>query len=634
MLRMTPVLLALETISKQYSERPLLQNVTLSINANERIGIVGTNGSGKTTLLRIIAGVEQPDAGRVNTMRNLRMAYLPQNPALTPQLSVLAQIFQADTPLLRLVRSYEEASSALSHAPDNLALQNQLTIVVEQMNAADAWGIEQQARTILTKLGISDLEARVGDLSGGLRKRVALASALINPTDLLILDEPTNHIDTATIAWLEEFLARSNMALLLVTHDRYVLERVCQRIVEVDSGSLYTYPGSYRRFLELKAERLGQVASEESRRKTILKKEMVWLQRGARARTTKQQARIDRIELMQAAAPESQRGPVEIGSLTRRLGKKVIELRAVSKSYGQQLLIRDLTLSIGAGDRVGILGPNGSGKTTLLNMIAGQIAPDTGTIELGETVHLTYYDQESGGLDESLRMIDYIKAGAELVQTAEGALLTAAQMLERFLFAPSSHYTQIARLSGGERRRLYLLRKLIDAPNVLLLDEPTNDLDIQTLTVLEDYLDTFAGTVIVVSHDRYFLDRIAERTLAFADGVVTEYPGGYSAYAEAITRRDMVAEAPARAKPKPASTPPSQARPRKLSFAERKELHDLEQRIGQLEAEQANLAAQIAATSSDYQLIQRLSTQLEQVTQALDSAVERWSVLAEIAEAS
>jgi ATP-binding cassette subfamily F protein uup len=558
---------------------------------------------------------------------------LPQNPILDPELSVIAQIFQVDTPALRLVRAYEQIVDELTRVPDDPLKQNRLSVLVEQMNAIDAWGVEQQARSILTKLGITDLYARVGDLSGGLRKRVAMASALINPADLLILDEPTNHIDTATIAWLEEFLARSTMALLLVTHDRYVLDTVCQRIVEIDTGKLYSYPGSYGRFLELKAERLNQVASEESRRKTILKKEMIWLQRGARARTTKQQARIDRIETMQAVAPEAQRGPIEIDSLARRLGKKVIEVRNVSKSYGSRTLIAGLNLSIGAGDRVGIIGLNGNGKTTLLNMIAGRITPDAGMIEIGETVHLTYYDQESTGLDESLRVIDYIKAGAELVQTSEGALLTAAQMLERFLFLPSSHYSLIGTLSGGERRRLYLLRKLIDAPNVLLLDEPTNDLDIQTLTVLEDYLDGFAGTVVVVSHDRYFLDRTVDRTLAFEDNTITEYPGGYSAYAAAVARRESEATATAaRPKPKPVNAPPPTQRPRRLSFAETKELHELERKVSELEAEQASLAAQMNAAATDYQVLQQISSQLEQVVAALDTTFERWAVLAEIAE--
>jgi ATP-binding cassette subfamily F protein uup len=594
---------------------------------------VGVNGSGKTTLLRIAAGVELPDTGRVVLARNLRVAYLPQNPPLNPELTVLAQLFHDDTPALRLVRAYEEVSDALAHTPDDPVLQARLTTLIGQIDAAHAWDTEQAARTILSKLGITDLHARVGDLSGGQRKRVAMASALINPADLLILDEPTNHIDTDTIAWLEEFLSRSTMALLLVTHDRYFLDQICQRIVEVDTGKLYSYPGAYTRFLELNAERFDQQVAEESRRQTILRKEMAWLRRGARARTTKQQARIDRIDVLQAAAPEAQRGALEIGSVGRRLGKKVIEIQNLAKSYGARSLVAGLNLSIGAGDRVGIIGPNGSGKTTLLNMIAGRMTPDSGTVTLGETVHMTYYDQESTGLNETLRVIDYIKAGAELVQTEEGSLLTSAQMLERFLFRPSAHYSLIGTLSGGERRRLYLLRKLMEAPNVLLLDEPTNDLDIQTLNVLEDYLDTFAGTVIVVSHDRYFLDRTVERTLAFEDGQVNEYPGGYTAYAEAVARRAALAEEVVRAKPKPTTPAPAVTpRQRRLTFAETREYVQLEGRIAQLEAEQASLNSQINSASNDYQAIQRLSTRLDQVTHELEAAFERWAFLAEIAE--
>ncbi|HEU5090731.1 MAG TPA: ABC-F family ATP-binding cassette domain-containing protein, partial [Roseiflexaceae bacterium] len=467
----------------------------------------------------------------------------------------------------------------------------------------------------------------------GQRKRVAMAAALINPADLLILDEPTNHIDTATVAWLEEFLGRTTAALLLVTHDRYFLDRICQRIVEVDNGRLYSYPGSYSRFVELKAERQAQQVSDEARRQTILKKELAWLRRGARARTTKQQARIDRIDAMQADTPDAARGAVEISSVSRRLGKKVIDLNGVSKRYGDQQLIHNLTLSIGAGDRIGIIGPNGSGKTTLLNIIAGRVAPDSGTVEVGATVHMTVYDQESVELDTSMRVLEYVKDAAEVVETSDGSLITAAQMLERFLFPSAQHYSLIEKLSGGERRRLYLARKLMEAPNVLLLDEPTNDLDIQTLAVLEDYLDTFAGTVIAVSHDRYFLDRVAERTLAFENGEVREYPGGYSVYAEALAEREAARAAAAPPKPKPAAAPKPE-RPRRLTGAEQREMRELERAIAKLEQEQAILGDQINAAGGDYQALQRLSAELERIEAQLAGAFDRWAELAEIAEGS
>jgi ATP-binding cassette subfamily F protein uup len=650
-------ILSLEAIHKQFADRPLLDGVTLGIDAGERIGVVGVNGSGKTTLLRIVAEAESADSGRVSMARDLRVAYLPQNPALDAELTVIEQIFRGDAPEIRLLREYERAAAALAHTPGDTELQQTMASLVARMDAADTWALENDARTILARLGITELSARVGDLSGGQRKRVALAGTLIVPADLLILDEPTNHIDIDTIAWLETFLARSTAALLLVTHDRYFLDRVVGRIVEVDSAKLYSYPGNYSRFLELKAERAEKQVYDEARRQTILRKELIWLRRGAQARTTKQQARIDRIATMQAAKPEAAAGTLEIAAVSRRIGKRVIDLTGVSKRFPStssghgdaKTLLRDLTLSIGPRDRVGIIGPNGSGKSTLLNMIAGRITPDSGTIAIGETVHMSYYDQESAELDESQRVIDYIKEGAELIGDGQGTLITAAQMLERFLFPAAAHYTPIGRLSGGERRRLYLLRKLMGAPNVLLLDEPTNDLDIQTLALLEDYLDEpesrndegFSGAVIVVSHDRYFLDRTVSRILAFeGDGAVVEYPGGYSAYAEAqvlIEQAKAEIAKPKRVEQKPANPPPSSlpaTKPRKLTFKETRELAGLEGRIAALEAEQGALEAQINTSSGDYQALLRLTAELERISAELEAAVERWGALAEIAEGS
>ena len=633
-------ILTLESITKQFADRPLLEGVSLGVEAGERVGLVGVNGSGKTTLLRIVAGAEQADSGRVTLARGLRVAFLPQNPALDPDLTVIEQIFRGDAPEIRLLRAYEQAAAQLAHAPDDRRLQAAVADLIDRMDAAGAWGLESDARTILGRLGVDELDAPVGRLSGGQRKRVAMARALILPADLLILDEPTNHIDVDTIAWLESFLARSTAALLMVTHDRYFLDRVAGRIVEIDRGRLYSYPGNYSRFLELKAERAERQAADEARRQTILRKELVWLQRGAQARTTKQQARIDRIEVMRADAPEAQAAALEISVIARRIGKRVIELRGVGKRYGERPLVRDLTLSVEPRDRLGIIGPNGSGKTTLLNMIAGRASPDTGAVVVGETVHIAYYDQESAELDDSQRVIDYVKEGAELVQTGSGATISAAQMLERFLFAPASHYTPIARLSGGERRRLYLLRTLMAAPNVLLLDEPTNDLDIQTLAVLEDYLDDFAGALIVVSHDRYFLDRTVGRLLVFeGGGAVVEYPGAYSAYAEIRSKAagsQVAGSSVDRSKQKPANTQPSNvlAPPRKLSFKEARELQELEARIAALEAEQSAIEARINAESGDYQALLRLTADLQRVGADLEVAVERWAALAEIAEAT
>src|SRR5262245_7242328 len=440
------IVLSLESIAKQYADRPLLEGVTLALEAGERVGVVGVNGSGKTTLLRIAAGAETHDAGRLSRARDLRLAYLPQNPALDGELTAIEQIFRGDTPEMQLLRDYEQAAEALARAPGDTTLQEQVAALVARMDAAGAWGLENDARTILSRLGIADLTGRrIAELSGGQRKRVAMAAALVAPADLLILDEPTNHIDVATVAWLESFLMRTSAALLLVTHDRYFLDRVVGRVVELDGGKLYSYPGNYGRFLELKAERANQQVVDEARRQTILKKELAWLRRGAQARTTKQQARIDRIAEMQAAAPEAARGEIELSPAARRLGKRVIELKSVDKRYGDQLLIRDLSLTLAPRDRLGIIGPNGSGKTTLLKLLAGRVAPDAGAIDTGATVHIAYYDQESAGLDETQRAIDYVKEGAELVHTGAGVLISAAQMLERFLFPATMHYTPIAR---------------------------------------------------------------------------------------------------------------------------------------------------------------------------------------------
>jgi ATP-binding cassette subfamily F protein uup len=627
---MAPIILTLDTITRQYAEAPLLDGVSLAIEAGQRIGVVGVNGSGKTTLLKIAAGVEPPDSGRITTARGLRIAYLPQNPELDPHLSVIDQLFRGDTPEMRLLHDHAAVTTALAADPSDAALQRRAAELVEAIDAHDAWALEHAARSILSRLGITDLGAPTGALSGGQRRRVAMAAALINPVDLLILDEPTNQIDTVTIAWLEEYLQRMRAALLLVTHDRYFLDRVVERIVEVENGKLYSYPGAYARFLELKAERLAQQASDEQRRQTILRRELAWLRRGAQARTTKQQARIDRIDTLRAEPAPQERGALEISVASRRLGKKVIELQGVGKSFGERTLFGNISLSVAPRDRIGIIGPNGSGKSTLLNLIAGRLTPDTGAIEYGETVHLGYYDQEAAGLDDTQRAIDYVREGAEILRTGDGGLATAAQMLERFLFPSSAHYTPIGRLSGGERRRLYLLRILIDAPNVLLLDEPTNDLDIQTLTVLEEYLETFAGALIVVSHDRYFLDRAVERTLAFEEGVITEYPGGYQAYAEAVARRAPPADA-APTKPKPAAAREEPAR-RRLSFKEARELRDLEGRIAALEAQQAQLEEEIAAGNADYQALTHMSHELTRVGAELEAAFERWAELAEIAE--
>lgn len=631
-------ILSLESVSKQYGENPLFTDVTFGIERGEHVGVIGVNGSGKTTLLRIAAGVEDPDSGRVTRMSGIRVAYLPQNPNLDPDMSVFDAVFAGESPMTQLLREYEQISAALARTPNDSALLDRLNELAPHMDARNAWEAETAARTILSQLGLAnDIDKRLGALSGGQRRRAAMAQALIEQPDVIVLDEPTNHIDTDTIAWLEGYLARMNSALFLVTHDRYFLDRVVSRMIELDRGRVFTYAGNYAGFLEQKAAREERAVAAEEARQNLLRKELAWLRRGARARTTKQKAHVQRVHDLMEQRSDASQGTVDIDVAgARRIGKRVIELRHVSKRYADRTLIDDFSLEVSAADRIGIIGPNSSGKSTLLNIIAGSVATDSGAAVRGETVHLAYYDQESAALDESQRVIDYIRDAAEQVRGADGALASAAQMLERFLFPSKAQWMPIAKLSGGERRRLYLLRKLMFAPNLLLLDEPTNDLDIQTLTVLEDYIDSFKGAVIAVSHDRYFLDRVAQRLLAFTgDGQIREYPGGYSLYEEFRAREAAAAtsEPPRRARTE-APARPRREGPRRLSANERRELKTLEARIPELEARQAALSEQLNGVDDDYQAYQRLADDIAQVAADLEAAMERWVELAELAEQS
>lgn len=631
-------IVTLDRVSKSYGEKVLFDDLNLTINDGQRIGLIGINGTGKSTLLKLLAGLESADGGKIIHANHFRVEYLPQQPEFDEQSTVLEQVFAGDSPVMRALLEYEEALAELELQPDDERRQKRLFAAQQQVEAHGAWEAAAAAKTVLGKLGITEYQKPVGLLSGGQRKRVAMARALLQPADLLILDEPTNHIDNETAAWLEQFLTKWKGALLMVTHDRYFLDRVTNRIVELDRGKLYSYDGNYADFLEKKADRLEREAAEESKRQNLLRRELAWLRRGAKARTTKQKARVERAEELRDRKTDKPAEALDMALGGSRLGKKVLELEHIGKSFDSRKLVDDFSCIVLPGDRIGIIGPNGSGKSTLLNMLAGRLQPDEGIIETGPTVKLAYYTQENIEMDESLRVIDYIKEAAEIVTTTDGEKVTAAQMLERFLFPPALQWSPISRLSGGEKRRLYLLRTLMGEPNVLLLDEPTNDLDIQTLTVLEDYLDGFPGAVISVSHDRYFLDRTAEKLFAFeGGGRIRRFEGSYSDYLD--KRQEELSEQSAaapRSLPAPsAQTPDAKQpsdRPKKLSFKEQKEWDEIEDYIAGLEAKQADLRAKIERTGSDYMRLQELSAEDKQVSDELDRAMARWAELSELVE--
>ena len=574
-------LLTIEHLSKQLGERPLFVDATLQINEGDRIGLIGVNGSGKSTLLRIAAGLEAPDAGSVQPAGNIRVEYLAQEPALDDDLTVLATLFAGSSPQMQLLAAYEEAASALQHAPQDPAAQARLTAASAEMDRLDGWTAEANAKAILTKLGITDFDARVGTLSGGQRKRVALARALIDRADLLLLDEPTNHIDAETVAWLEDYLATTPGALLMVTHDRYFLDRVVNRIVELERRQLVSYPGNYNRYLEARAVRQEALAEGEQKRRKLVLRELEWLRRGAAARSTKQKARKQRAEELMQLRYDSGEETVALALASRRLGRQVLTATGLVKHYDDRAVVDGIDLRLEPGDRIGILGPNGAGKSTLLGLLTGRIAPDAGSVQWGETVQVGYYDQRSEDLDEQKRIIEFVQEEAPLILTKDGERIEAAQMLEWFLFPRPMQYARIASLSGGERRRLYLLRTLIHQPNVLLLDEPTNDLDIQTLTVLEEFLDHFNGCLVVVSHDRYFLDRTVDFLLAMEDGKLgPRYPTPYATYerlrAEVATPVSALGAVAEKAAAKPDRATDSDG-PRKLSWREQRELEALEE---------------------------------------------------------
>ncbi|MFD1850428.1 ABC-F family ATP-binding cassette domain-containing protein [Oceanobacillus bengalensis] len=620
-------MLTIENLYKSYGEKVLFQDISCRVAERERIGLIGVNGTGKSTFLKVIAGIDSAEKGTISHSKDYRIEYLAQDPTLEPDLTVIQQIYYGEATIMKVIRAYEEALFLLELDPTSTEAQQNVLKLQQKMDEEEAWEANTAAKTVLTKLGITDFNKKVSELSGGQRKRVAIAKALIQPADLLILDEPTNHLDNETVEWLEKYLQTYKGSLLLVTHDRYFLNRVTTKIFELDKGNLYIYDGNYELFLEKKAEREELEFAHEAKHKNTLKRELAWLRRGAKARSTKQKARIERVEEMKGKTFDTKNQNLEFQVGSTRLGKKVIELTNIEKSFANKTLIHDFSHLIIPGDRIGIIGSNGSGKSTLLNIMANRIAPDNGEIEIGETVKIGYYTQGNAEIDGDLRMIDYIKEVAEVIHTKDGQVITAEQMLERFLFSRHVQYTYIRKLSGGEKRRLYLLKVLMTEPNVLFLDEPTNDLDTQTLGVLEDYLDHFPGVVITVSHDRYFLDRVIDHLLVFqGQGTISHFFGNYSDYLE--KKQDVKKQT----KPEKTSEKPLKEKKRKLSYNEKKEYEQIEDIIMELEEKISELQAEIVEAGSDSEKVQKLYAEQQITETELEKKMERWEELSLLVE--
>ena len=628
-------LITLENISKSYSEKTLLNNVSLGINDGDKIGIIGINGAGKSTLLKIVTGKDEFFDGSVTKGKNVRIEFLSQSQDFQDNATVLEQIFKGDSKEMKLLRDYEETLESLNSSHSNFDDLNERLIKLQgEIDGLNLWELESEAKSILNKLGITKYEEKIKNLSGGQKKRVALASALITPCDLLVLDEPTNHLDSDSIEWLEEYLNSRKGALIMITHDRYFLDRVSNRIVELDRGKLYTYEGNYTAFLEKKMERIEIEEAQEEKRQSLIKKELKWVKRGAKARTTKQKARLQRFDELVNHEYVKRETDVEMSFIGTRLGKKIIEINHINKSFDNKELIHDFSYIFTKEDRVGIIGNNGAGKTTLINMLKGAIKPDSGEIEVGETVKIGCFSQDDSHMDHNLRVIDYVKEGGEYIPVADGTKITASTMCEKFLFDGTMQYTKIEKLSGGERRRLHLLRVLMEAPNVLLLDEPTNDLDINTLNILEDFLDSYIGVVVVVSHDRYFLDRVCNKIFAYeGNGEIETYNGNYSDYSIKVELKKANKEKEVKKEKKENTQRVRErdSRP-KFSFKEQKEYEEISSVIENLENEIANIDKLMQENSASYSKLQELMTEKEKLEEELLYKYERYEYLEDLAQ--
>lgn len=628
------MILSIENLTKTYGDKTLFENISFGIDEGDKIGIVGVNGTGKSTFIKTIAGLLPADSGNLIKAKTMRVGYLAQDSELDAENTILMEVFKGTDPLMQVLREYEMLLSISEKAAEDKNIQQQLLNLSQKIDELDGWQIESDAKTVLTKLGIRDYNLKAGQLSGGMAKRVALASALIQPCELLILDEPTNHLDSETICWLEEYLKKAKGALLMITHDRYFLDKVSTKILELDKGKAYTYTGNYTNFLELKMMREEREEASERKRQNLLRTELAWMRRGAQARSTKQKARIERFEELSNRKVDIQNAKMEMSLGSTRLGKTVIELENVSYEVNGEKIINDFSYIVLRNDRVAIIGENGSGKTTLLNLIAGKIEPTNGIIKIGQTVKIGYFCQNNVDMDERLRAIEYIREAAHFMTMADGTKLSASQLMELFLFPGNLQWTPIAKLSGGEKRRLFLLRILMSEPNVLLLDEPTNDLDIQTLAILEDFIDNFNGAILFVSHDRYFIDRLADKVFAYEEnGKLTQYIGGYLDYKEILDKRaennkTVINESKAAPKEKPRMV----ATKRKLSFKEQKEYDEIEAVIASAEGELKAVRSQINMAGADFELLAQLTKDEQSLSKRLEDLMERWAYLEEIVE--
>ncbi|MDK0677748.1 ABC-F family ATP-binding cassette domain-containing protein [Clostridium perfringens] len=630
-------LITLENISKSYSEKILANNVSLGINEGEKIGLIGVNGTGKSSFLKIVAGVEEPDEGTVTKGNRVRIEYLAQTPDYDDNATVLEQVFKGNSEEMRILREYEELLEKIDKGEVKENDSERLIKLQGKIDALNLWDMESEAKNVLTKLGITNFEEKVGNLSGGQKKRIMLAAALITPCELLILDEPTNHLDNETISWLEEYLNSRKGALLMITHDRYFLDRVTNRILELDRGRLFSYDGNYSVFLEKKMERIAIEKASEEKRQNLMRKELAWVRRGAKARTTKQKARLQRFDELVNQEGFIENENIEISVMGTRLGKKIIEIEHLNKSFDDKKIVDDFNYIVLRSDRIGIVGPNGIGKSTLMGMIEGKVKPDSGEIIKGETVKIACFSQEDTHMHPKMRAIDYIKEAGEYLQTATGERITASQMCEKFLFDGTLQWTMIGMLSGGERRRLHLLRVLMEAPNVLLLDEPTNDLDIETLNRLEDYLDDFGGVVITVSHDRYFLDRICNKIFSYkGNGKIDIYTGNYGDYLlskeeESVNNKEKEVAVDKNKKEPSVDKNKNKGKVLKFSFKEQREFETIDEEIMTLEEKIEELDSLMAKHASEYGRLQELMEEKAKVEEELAFKYERWEYLNELA---